>query len=1058
MARSRRTICGHADDGPEYRVEEVVGYTAPDPAALQEALQHLADVLNALPGPVDGALSEMTPQLVHAMLSRSSMHARTHALRALGMPKLAPRRIPQTLCRDILGRLGRVHVHDAMHASTVLTVAPRRLLRMTAMDRDEDADTDPVGLPEWETEWPAPILQLALWSSLNATVADARLLLWAGTRPWWLPTGLSDAHGEAVLAAARQVVDASPDFTSFETPFTDDVDLHPELVAGDGVAVEAEASDSSRVELTERSGALGVAEREPEKQLTEKVATGTEPTMPTSIAPAPAAPPESSAAAEGAASARREREQLTLAQVGASAAASRLLSDIDDGLCPDDADLAAVAAFGDRLRALALSLDHMEEAISQGRPSIDTVDAALARVERLAELASVSVRLEALRRLNVAAPNPALATQLAALSAILDEVGANAAHAEPHLVAALLALSELAELLATVGAAQADPTELMNLQAQAVGGLPGPLALLPVAVLTGQLVLNADLTIPTPASGTVKDGTVSEDPDPERDVVGDAPAVALPTIADVTAVPASNGTSTELARGVITPEDPGPDSTRHEPAVLATPPETLIPAAAAASNATTERAASGVAAGGHQERHETETVANLVVERRFGLAAAIADAAGWAAGRGHALRLAALADAVRGETGPSAARLRVALSDVDGQMLVGESATLLLAAPALMRAALVIGDPTAGALLTELAPRLPGELALIAEQIGRRALQGVLIGNPLRTVLADVTELEARLEDVRAAAAERLARPNMLRFKRATDIAHRWLAPDGILGSLLSAAATDDRSKIGSVTASALQLADHGTIAKEIDTLDRLFKGNSGKPIEGASRQNLFALASDALAQVSAWLEVVAALRATSASGDSWATGELMGMRTIVLEHADAALTALDEQTPRDDAVAGAAVVAARASLEETFALLGGTRALPPGEMLPDVALTAELLKIKGASVEPTSGFVTPPDGTDVGKLCHVAALDWPAAFAAKLEAEEYPAAEYLLTALPANMLPGRGQLDIDDARRRLAAAEHSSRDTLEHERAHLLAELRRARLQMRSRRSRTTS
>ena len=100
-----------------------------------------------------------------------------------------------------------------------------------------------------------------------------------------------------------------------------------------------------------------------------------------------------------------------------------------------------------------------------------------------------------------------------------------------------------------------------------------------------------------------------------------------------------------------------------------------------------------------------------------------------------------------------------------------------------------------------------------------------------------------------------------------------------------------------------------------------------------------------------------------------WATGELTDMRAVVLDHAQATLAALDAQTGRGDAVAGAAAVAARDSLATTFALLDGSAALPPREPLADLALTAELLKVPGATVEPASGLVTVPTGTGVDAL-----------------------------------------------------------------------------------------
>ena len=99
-------------------------------------------------------------------------------------------------------------------------------------------------------------------------------------------------------------------------------------------------------------------------------------------------------------------------------------------------------------------------------------------------------------------------------------------------------------------------------------------------------------------------------------------------------------------------------------------------------------------------------------------------------------------------------------------------------------------------------------------------------------MLADVGELTAQIDEAREAARERL-RPRTLWFKRATDIAREWLAPGGILGVLLSAAADDDRSRRAKNHAGVLRLSSHGVIDKEIDRLDAKYKertpGNQSK-------------------------------------------------------------------------------------------------------------------------------------------------------------------------------------------------------------------------------------
>jgi hypothetical protein len=264
---------------------------------------------------------------------------------------------------------------------------------------------------------------------------------------------------------------------------------------------------------------------------------------------------------------------------------------------------------------------------------------------------------------------------------------------------------------------------------------------------------------------------------------------------------------------------------------------------------------------------------------------------------------------------------------------------------------------------------------------------------------------------------------------------------------LLSAAADDDRSRRAEVTAGVLRLSSHGVIDKEIDRLDAKYKGNSGKPIQGAGRQDLINLASDTLHRVSAWLDSVTALDHTTQAGSAWATSELTDMRAVVLDHAQDALVALDAQTGRRDAIAGAAAVAARDSLTTTFALLDGSATLPPREPLADLALTAELLKVPGATVEPASGLVALPGQTGLDKLVAAVGRSWQDAFNAQVAAEEYPTADYLQAAIRSGALPA-ADAELDrDAAQTLQTAEHQSQADLQTIRRQLLAELRRARL-----------
>ena len=201
MARSRRTNCGHGDNDPVYPVFTQDGYEPADPEAVDAALQHLADVLNALPGPFEGALADLTPRDIATLISRAPLEVRGHALRALGL-RMVPRTVGQALCRDVLTRLHRVHLHDAMHAASVMTGSVRGGLRAATKAWAGAHNDMAAGTVVEVADWPDALWRFGLWASVAATVADARMLLWAGIQPWWLPQGVSQAHGDAVLAAA----------------------------------------------------------------------------------------------------------------------------------------------------------------------------------------------------------------------------------------------------------------------------------------------------------------------------------------------------------------------------------------------------------------------------------------------------------------------------------------------------------------------------------------------------------------------------------------------------------------------------------------------------------------------------------------------------------------------------------------------------------------------------------------------------------------------------------------------------------------------------------------
>lgn len=444
-------------------------------------------------------------------------------------------------------------------------------------------------------------------------------------------------------------------------------------------------------------------------------------------------------------------------------------------------------------------------------------------------------------------------------------------------------------------------------------------------------------------------------------------------------------------------------------------------------------------------RDVTDALADLVAERRFSAAHTVATAIGRPLGELWAYRVAALAEAVRSDTGPCAARLAAEYEAVTE--VTPEPLPLLLAVPALIRAALVTGEHHAGALLLDAVGHLDKDLGSVAHHVGTRVLQGVLLHAPLIGVLADVTELEKRVEDTRMAARKFSQRRRKLRFQRATEIANAWLAPDGVLGSLLHAASTDDRGSAPQIAQMVKRLNDPVAMNKEIDLLDAKYRTDAKKPITGAARQNLLTLAAGALTAVGAWLEAVAALGRQLGQDRSWATGEIADMRAGILALRGPILAGLQSQASSLDPLTRAAAQAAATSLTSVFALLDGSQTLPPGEPQADLALTLECLKVPGALPDSETGRVDVRSGHhDADVYLEAFSLSWQEAFARQAAAENYAAAHEIVNVARSGLLP-RESIEFA-AEADMLVAEQNTRVRLRALNEQVRLELQRARLQ----------
>lgn len=571
------------------------------------------------------------------------------------------------------------------------------------------------------------------------------------------------------------------------------------------------------------------------------------------------------------------------------------------------------------------------------------------------------------------------------------------------------ALDALAQIVAIdVTSGTADMTELARLQTFAMTHLALPLVM---SAVTGQLSFRA-------AADTAARKTPAAAPT--------APAAAEPAAAEPSsAEPAA-------AEPAAAPSVPA--------AVLLEPPTAAATAATPIVTTTEEPSAPEVAAADEPDTGlaDRASVGHLIASQRYGTAALVARRYHLADAYGRLLDIAALADAARSETGPCASELRERLHEFSSDDITLDGVTRLLAVPALLRVAIVTGQPAAGALLTEVSSSLESNLGAVASEVGRRAVSNLFAGGALRRHLPALDRQVTTAQD----SARTFNRTRRFRFARATEIAKRWLAADGLLGTMLDAAANNDTAAAAETAETMLRLSDTDEVNRELDAIDARLRGHGGKPLDGPGRQDLVNLLTEARRPISAWVEAVLAVNEHQQErGNLWATAELSSMRTSVLSRADAVLEALDELA--DDRLFAGSAQAATTSLSVTFGLLDGQGQLLNAEQPAALALTGELLKVPGATVDTSVGLVSLPSDTATDTILTSVEQPWAAAVRAQMKAESYGTARYLLSVASNDLEADATQLlaEVD-------SAENLSRDAIASTIAQLTAELRRARLQ----------
>ncbi|MET8154873.1 hypothetical protein ABZT47_00790 [Sphaerisporangium sp. NPDC005289] len=894
-------------------------------------------------------------------------------------------RIGSSLGTQVLLGLRRARPQDSLAASWHITRPVQ-----DELTRASYSPGDP-GAVSAASSWSDAQRCWALWSVMASSASHARTLTHFAQYEWWLPPGIPAGQGDLLLVAADAVITATPDF-SLDGPFVVPTSGPSELDAPE--PIESDAGE--RTPMDEGTGTM------PERsRISEEVP--------------------------------RLRSALEKALTEARQAADRVGTTLEAGFAPASTDLALLGGLTGVLDEAATWL--ADQGVSPSEVSVPRILEAMSVVED-AWAANTTDRLllAKLTDLTYPAAPDVLRPALDGLAFSVEKLLAAPVwdDGQRELADALLALGRLVELAAADGgAASADAALIAQCHTRAEA-LPRELTVLTGLATAGQLVRRQAMTTDQRAGAPNTDTDSPAADADQASVISPARATGSPEVGGEAEAPTEHEEPAEVP-GPATPDSA--DAGEPLPAGL-----TSI------SNI-------------HQDQSEERSpagppspldagVASLVAQGRFGMAHSVARAAGWPAARLWALRVAALAQAVRSSAGPCAARLRVELSDGD---LQPEPLTLLLTVPALLRTALITGEHAAGALLVEASTRMDHHLGRVAAEVGGRALRGTLLDAPLIGALADVTELERRVAAVGERAGTCMRSSRKLPLQRATKIAEHWLDPDtGVLGRLLSTCERDEQAKLADVAAEVRRLSRPDEAGRELDELDGRFRPTSSKPVEGPSRRNLLGLITESLVIVSEWVEAVTALDRHQAGGRTWVTEEIAALRETVRVEREEVLADLAAQASGADPLVSAAATAAISSMKEIFGLLDGETKLPLGESPADLVLTVELLKVPGATLDPRIFLVEIPSESTPETLLDAAAMEWIEAFDARLEAEDYRLAGQMIDLAKTDRLPHSGGdatlLTRQQALDALSSAEAASRSELTAEHARLLGELRQAR------------
>jgi hypothetical protein len=952
---------------------------APEVLAAMRELADACDAVEWLPS----CLGALTAEDVRAALSALPLQERSWVFAALRW-NFQPREVKPALGQRVLDRIGAAQAGPAVDALHALTGAVWRDIVSAAYPEDHDQVVDAYKTVRPVSVWSQGILRAALWFAQLSSPGQARLWLWAAKEPWLVPPGISADAVTAVLDAARALVAATPDFH----PFPDRrpkaaviTDSAPDSTPGD--------HDDAPVIVADLTGQRPTETDSVPTEVLEQERGNDAGDVRNSLAAAAASLRTVEAAFDNA------RNALVTA-AGA----------LDNGLPIAEIDLVALRAtgvvFAAARTALIQEARRHPELAETATSTLDDLKRVLAEMSSLADNTGRRTGLERVTALLYTGTSETIAHALAELQ---SRAGALLSHGMPaaddQVLQGLLALDDLVTLSVQAGGG-GDPEAAFALQQRVQTAFP-PQVLVATAAMMGQLRL----------------------PDAEDIAAADIPAQEPPLVTPQLEEVVSTAVSAQNVPTSANEATHQPSADSEVPQVLApTQPEPSAGSGPAANGAGGGRRTRRPELAGDANRTIPTTlrhpagdptvagIAGLIGTRRFDAAAAVTTAADYPPQLTLALTIAAVADRSRDASGGCAARLGPLFAAVDPAAAKGDQLTRLILTPALLRVALVNGDPTAGTLLQAIEDSIEPGVARLCAEVAGRAVKNVFVSGALRSVHVDLAELTGRIDAAGVRARTMLARKPTLRgHRRATDIAGLWLTRDGLLGTMLNAVAGDHRDQAAHITVTLDRLTNIDAVRQHA----RAAEGGgrrSRKPLDDTAIAELSAMVAELTEPVTTWTQAVLALtrRQSNDSHTRWVAGELTTLRGIVTSRRDtvsATLTALAHDN--DDHLIAAAARAARDSLDTSAEFLLTGRCLDDAEPPAPFVAELELLRI---SIVRFSAHQSPALGghPSAATLLTGFAATWEEAFRTHLEHENYTAA------LAIHTMAADSVVDVDPA------------------------------------------